>query len=374
MGDGVLLIPGFFGFGTFGAGGPAPIRYFDHVIAALEAERPDLRGRIHATEPPPTGSRVTRVEQLYRTVAAVFAHGIGPQHLPIERLHLIGHSTGGLCARLLTNRHRWTGDLRSGSYSDLMQYVGTVVTVAAPLHGTPLATRFAGEFELSLPGLSLLSIFAKAQESAPVPPRIVRNLLLAEVVRHRPTPTPTILELLLDFDPTTAGEIARFLDQIVQDHALINDLQPESMRALNTRIEGGDYAGLRHVVTVAPPPSPATIAGGIVGDIFRAIYATLYEATADPAFTPAAFPNGPWLHGSEAAPAGSESGANDGVVPSGSQTLAGTAHLIVEADHLDVIGHFQSRRFRGTTVFRSGAEFDDEDFQQLWSTIGGMLR
>jgi hypothetical protein len=365
MPDGVLLIPGFFGFGTFGAHRPTPIRYFDHVTAALEAERPDLRGYIHPTEPAPTGSLAARVEHLSDAVAGIFAHGIGPEHRPIARLHMIGHSAGGVCARLLTNRHHWTGNLHSD--------IGSVVTVAAPLHGTPLAAQLAGEFALSLPGLSLLSIVAKAREIMPLPRARARDLLVAEIVRRRTVPNDARLALLFDLDPVTAGEIARFLDHVVHDHALLHDLEPAPMRELNTRIAGGDHPGLRHVVTVAPPPPLLNTSGGIVGEVFRLIYAILYEATADRTFAPARFPTGPWLDGSSPALAATPA-ANDGVVPSSSQALTATAHAIVEADHLDVVGHFRSRRFRSTTVLRSGAEFDDVDFQQLWSTVGGMLR
>lgn len=373
MADGVLLVPGFFGFDTFGAHRQVPIRYFGRVVAALENERPDLQGRIHGADPPPMGPLAARVDALYATLMDALAQGIGPKRLPVDRLHLIGHSIGGVCARLLTNRHHWMGDVRSGSYRDLMRYIGTVVTVAAPLHGTPLATRLTSDFPLSIPGLSLLSIVAKASETMPPRP-ITGDLLLAEMLRRPDAPGQATLDLLLGLDPETAGEIARFLDRTVADHAVLRDLAPETMRRVNARLANGDHPDLRHVVTVAPPPPDLHATAGITDELFRLLYATLYQATADPAFEPAAFPLGAWMDGSDRTLAAAGPVVNDGVVPSCSQTLTGTAGAIVEADHLDVVGHYRSRRFRGTTVLRSGAAFDDVDFQQLWSTIGGMLR
>ncbi len=67
-GDQVLLVPGFFGFGSFGREGRPHIVYFDHVIKAMVAARPELNGRIHVHEPPPMGSLQARVRTLQDAV------------------------------------------------------------------------------------------------------------------------------------------------------------------------------------------------------------------------------------------------------------------------------------------------------------------
>ena len=41
-------------------------------------------------------------------------------------------------------------------------------------------------------------------------------------------------------------------------------------------------------------------------------------------------------------------------------TLDGTAAAILEGDHLDVVGHFDSEKPSGTMVFKAGANFDDD--------------
>lgn len=355
--DGVPLIPGFFGFGTFGAA--------DHVIDGLLAERPDLGGRIVATEPPPTGALATRVHHLEAAVRAALTHGIGAAHAPIDRLHLVGHSTGGVDARLLTNR-------RHGLDPSLLERIGAVVTVAAPLHGTPIATRLAGAFTLTLAGVSLLEIVAEANALVP-PVDLAARSLLVGLVDDRFL-NAALTRLLLELDPATAAEVARFLGAILRDHDLLHDLAPTTMRRRNADLAGGDHGGLRHVVTVAPPPPLVALEAHAADAAFRALYAIVYTATADATFTPPAFPRGPWLHGSDPTLSAGAPAANDGIVPATSQTVGGTAHAVVEADHLDVIGHFASRRFPGTTVLKSGAAFDDVDFQELWWTVGGMLR
>src|SRR5512133_265134 len=141
LADQVLLVPGFFGFGSFGREGKPHITYFDNVIRAMVAARPELSGRIHVHEPPPMGSLEARVQSLQDAVLQRLggallsgeARGRGP------RIHLVGHSTGGVDARLLANpRYRFRGEDRA-LRTRLLRHLGTVVTLSAPQHGTPIA-------------------------------------------------------------------------------------------------------------------------------------------------------------------------------------------------------------------------------------------
>ncbi len=86
----VLLIPGFFGFANFGS-----LDYFPHV-EDLVREQFDRRGgtaKMWRVPTPPTASLRRRAT----TVAETALTALAEQDAPI---HLVGHSTGGLDARL----------------------------------------------------------------------------------------------------------------------------------------------------------------------------------------------------------------------------------------------------------------------------------
>src|SRR5262245_15987895 len=85
----VYFIPGMFGFGEL-----AGYDYFHHLREGLEARyaRAGVTGRFADIPTPPTASIRERARILAKTVSA------GPSAGPI---HLVGHSTGGLDARLV---------------------------------------------------------------------------------------------------------------------------------------------------------------------------------------------------------------------------------------------------------------------------------
>ena len=141
----IYLIPGFFGFTNLGR-----FRYFTHVDRFLR-ERCAERGvdaRVHVVPTHPTASLPKRAAMVVETLARTLrARG--------EIAHLIGHSTGGVDARLVaapgvelpTNLdvERWAGRVRS------------VIGVSSPQHGTPLAaylTTRRGQRTLALLSLT----------------------------------------------------------------------------------------------------------------------------------------------------------------------------------------------------------------------------
>ena len=85
----IYLIPGFFGFINFGR-----LVYFGHVRDALERsfDGRGVRTEIHRVRVSPTASLRRRAAEILETIAETSPRG------PI---HLIGHSTGALDARLL---------------------------------------------------------------------------------------------------------------------------------------------------------------------------------------------------------------------------------------------------------------------------------
>src|SRR5690606_39101496 len=110
----VVLSPGMFGFGTL-----ASFRYFEHLEEAL-ARRFRALDRdvvVHVNAVHPTSSIRRRAAALATFVRDGAAAGGGP-------IHLVGHSTGGLDARLVASPRaalpgvaaedlRWLGRLAS---------------------------------------------------------------------------------------------------------------------------------------------------------------------------------------------------------------------------------------------------------------------
>jgi hypothetical protein len=180
-----------------------------------------------------------------------------------------------------------------------------------------------------------------------------------------------MLESVAAIAPATADQISHFLRDIVDDHALIHDLTPFAMARLNDSIAGQDWESIRYYVTAAPAPclrgSLAAQRG--VARLQWLIYTIAYWAAHPDAYEGAPFPHGPWIGAENHAKDLTTVWANDGVVPCAAQTMGGPAAGIIEGDHLDVVGHFESKQFRGVTAFKSGAKFDDARFDTLWKTI-----
>src|SRR5262245_51385438 len=103
--DAVVLVPGLFGFGSFGEG-ENQIRYFDQVVANIARFTGLDERRFVVHEPGPAEPLAWRVRSLHDHVTQVLAAGLPAG--PVERVHLIGHSTGGVDVRLLMNeRYAW---------------------------------------------------------------------------------------------------------------------------------------------------------------------------------------------------------------------------------------------------------------------------
>ena len=350
----VVFVPGFFGFGSFGHPDRPLIEYFAHVQdALLRAHLRPLRFVVH--QPPPSGSLAVRARSLHDKATEVLRSGA-------SRLHLVGHSTGGLDARLVA--HPGYTDLPERG--DLIARVASVITVSAPFHGTPLASRVARGARLAAPALWFGSILASRRRLRLAGQMAALFNLAKRATLQMPTPTDQVIAQLADVDEETADQIRRFLADVAHDHQLIEDLAPVALVDLNRRLAGGDRVPPLSFVSVAPPPrfSPTAFASAPVQ---RLLYDVTWRLAAAPPPESARAPQGPWI-GRRRIPLTPTS--NDGIVPGWSQTLDGHASGIVLGDHLDVIGHSEAA---GATFLRSGSNFDETRFRELWERIGRSL-
>jgi triacylglycerol lipase len=354
MSEVVLFIPGFFGFGSFGHPDRPLIEYFAHVEdAVLRALPRPMRFAVH--EPPPAGSLAERAKSLHLKAIEVLQAGA-------TKLHLVGHSTGGIDARLLANPK--CGALPERA--DLLQRIASVTTVSAPFHGTPLARRAGRGAWLAMPVLWFGSILASRGRL-----RLAGQLgnlvnIAKRLTLQQPTPTDALIAQLADVDAGTAHEIRRFLEDVARDHRLVDDLSPEAMGELNRTLQGGDLLRLRSFVSAAPPAGLSPLAFG-TAPIHRLLYDVAWSLTAAAPRNGECVPAGPWI-GNARISLGQTT--NDGIVPAWSQTLEGEAEGLVLGDHLDVIGHFESA---GATFLRSGSKFDEDRFRALWARVAAGL-
>jgi pimeloyl-ACP methyl ester carboxylesterase len=100
--DLVLLVPGFLGFSRFGG-----FYYFaERVVAALRGLLEEALGYPVPVVPCttlPTGRLVKRQVRLIETLKAF----CGERLSGVERIHVVGHSTGGVDAQLLACTRLW---------------------------------------------------------------------------------------------------------------------------------------------------------------------------------------------------------------------------------------------------------------------------
>ena len=362
----VFLVPGFFGFANLG-----DLKYFAHVREYLLSAfaRRGLGVHIDVVATRPTASLPNRAERVLATMAQTLQDDDGP-------VHLIGHSSGGLDVRLLLSP-----GVTLPTELDVERYarqVRTAVTVATPHHGTPLAAFFA-----SLLGQRLLQVLSLATISIlrfgrlPVSALIKLGAVIARMDGlfglNSALLDEIFAQLLSDFSPERRRAIAAFFGDVGGDQALLVQLTPEAMEVFNacTRLRPGVRAG--SVVTRAHPPGVAsTLAVGLdpAAQATLALYAALHRlARLPPDRVPpledaqadvlrAAFGTVP------------DAAANDGMVPTRSQAWGEVIHA-VQADHLDVVGHFGDPAHDPPHIdwITTGSGCNTARFEELWAAV-----
>ena len=110
----IVLVHGLCGFRELDVGRAVMAEYFRGIPGQLAA----AGNRVYAAEVSPTGGVADRAADLRKFLL---------RELPNERVHLVGHSLGGLDARYLASR------------MDMQSRVLSVTSVGTPHRGTPFA-------------------------------------------------------------------------------------------------------------------------------------------------------------------------------------------------------------------------------------------
>ena len=361
----IYLIPGFFGFANVGE-----LKYFSHVRTLLEerlAER-GIEAFVHYVPTLPTASIRRRTERLLEIVAGTAT----PNR---DTLHLIGHSTGGLDARLLTA----PGISLPGQHDPegFAEQIKTVVCVSTPHLGTPLAAFFNGLFgqrllrllsAITLHSIRLgstpITAFAALAEALPGSNLFIEGNILDQIYR----------DLLRDFDSERREDLVDFFGQISAEQSLVTQLTPDAMDLFNA--SAADRRGVRYgcVLTMAPPPrllSQLRLGLRPTDHAMYALYRTLHQLTArDDGFQLPELTRRQrmaLLRALGRLPARRD---NDAVVPTLSQIHGDIIHVAL-ADHHDSIGHFEGPGHDPPHIdwLRTLSRFDRSRFETLWDEV-----
>lgn len=373
----IYFSPGMFGFGKLG-----PYDYFAHVERAIvrHLAKEGKEARTFVLNVPPTASVRRRAARLAELVSRTCDDGgmSGP-------IHLVGHSTGGLDARLLASPSvhlpvdpsvlRW------------MPRLASVTTMNTPHFGTPLASFFATvSGQRMLYAISALTVIALTLGGPPLAAASALVLAIGRFDRALGVELGVVDRatdaLMRVLDDAARREVRLYLEAIRQDQGSVIQLTPEAMDLFQAGIE--NRAGVRYQSTasMAPPPSATRwlqTLGGPWSVVSAPLFAMLYGLTArsDERY-PCAAPNAgeaaevALVRAFERAPGVR---ANDGVVPVRSQ-LWGELVWCGYADHLDVLGHFRDGGADGALGplghvdwLSSGARFSRASFDTLMGAI-----
>jgi hypothetical protein len=348
--------------------------YFAHVAEYLPeaCSRLNLAVDVHAVDTYPTASVRRRTERLLERLSEVKGEG---------SIHLVGHSSGGLDARLLV-----TPGAALRSELDLERYtsrVRTVITVAAPNHGTPVASFFTRLFRQQLLRLlSLATIYVLRFGRLPTSVLLKMGAVLArmdDLVGLRNNVLDQLFnQLLADFSLDRRQAVERFLTQMGGDQDLLPQLTPEGIDGFNAAT--GDRPGVRYGSVISYARRPGLISAASVGldpygQATHALFTALYRLASQmpESRTPklkdhqmeVLFNLFNIVPGPE---------ASDGVVPTLSQIWGPIIHA-TRADHLDVLGHFGDRRHHPAHIdwLSSGSGFHRPEFEALWTDVARFI-
>ena len=366
----VYLSPGMFGFGKLGS-----YSYFAHVEHAL-AKRFAAAGHelvVHAIDDLPTASIRRRAVRLAELVTQTSAG---------EPVHLLGHSTGGVDARLVASPAAvglttpWIAQLRS------------VTTMNTPHYGTPLASFFAtANGQRALAALSLLTVAGLTVGAQPLAAASAVLGFVRGADKALPLKVAVVDRAIGNIaglvEDVRAPEIKGFLAAIHDDQGAMIQLSPESMDLVAAGF--ADRPGVRYqsTVSMAPPPKPRGFLQ-TVGHPWQAVSLSLFFAIHRiTAKTTERYPCAGVASAATEAMLARTFGAapgiadNDGIVPIRSQ-LWGEVVWAGHGDHLDVLGHHKDggldQLLKHRDWLTSGSNFGHREFAALMDAIArGML-
>lgn len=368
----------------FGFARLASYDYFAHVRNALTARFKDAGHPIstHAVDVLPTASVRLRAAKLGALIDRT-SNGKGP-------IHLLGHSSGGLDARIAASpAAHLSYPLKTMSWLPRLR---SVTTMNTPHYGTPLASFFVtSKGQLALSALSAFTLIGLSLGSRPLS---VAGSILGLLGRSNGATGPKlrILEKPLDallhlVNDARRPDVLTYVNAIKDDQGSMLQISPEAMDLTSAGFE--DRAGVVYQCTasMAPPPSSGNWARTL-GHPWRAaslaLFTALHVITSHPnhRYRCAAARTDKNIEAALAKAFGiaPDFESNDGIVPIRSQ-LWGDLVWAGLGDHLDVLGHYRDdrpekgARLRHHDWLTSGSAFNTRNFNDLMDAVAkGMLK
>lgn len=367
----MYLIPGMFGFGRL-----AGYAYFGHLDAAITGRyaAAGIPVIVEVVPTPPTASIRRRARVLSQAIARSAGEDDGP-------IHLIGHSTGGLDARLLVSPSAAMDLAGTRAWTSR---VASIVTLSTPHYGSPLAAFFATVSGTRL--LYAISLLTVTSLSVGSPPLAAFSSLVAAVgsmdeafgadIQLLDRTTDLILRFIGD---RGREDVYGYLEGIRHDQGGIIQIMPEAMDLFNAAVENATSVRYGCVVAAAPKPGPVRFVTSIrspYAAASAALYSTLYTIAARASERYPYATLDPSTQGllEAALDEPLDESVTDGIVPTQSM-LWGDVLWAGKADHLDVVGHFRDDEKPETHVdwLASGAGFNRQRFRAMCDAIVRMM-
>jgi len=366
----IVLVPGFFGFGRLG-----DISYFAGVGALLQQalSRAGFEARVTEVVTPPTASIRRRAGHVLEALVRV-AESPGA-------IHVVGHSTGGLDARLAIAE---TASLPTNAQlsEEARQRIRSLVSISCPHYGTNVSTFFTRPLGRAL-FRWVARYLAFMLERGRLPLKVLLRLGYLVVRfwdprrRRRGTFDQLYERLLNDLSEERRLELVQFLRQIAAEQALLFQLTPAGCDLLNACTLDPPIA-YASVVTCAAQPRFRTLLRSVTNlyaQLMFPVFWLLHRLSREKDAALRAQLSVAQLAVVDAG-LGHEAGRldSDGVVPVLSQVWGPVLH-VAHADHLDVVGQYGAlgEQAWGGDWLPSASGFDAAAFEALWSDVAGFI-
>jgi hypothetical protein len=375
--DIVFLLPGFLGFeraGNFG-------NFADRVCSAL---RTQLEARLDGPVPViPLGSLETTsfAARQRGLLESLNRHLLN--HPEVQRIHLVGHSVGGIDAFLLSCRDALAGGVWSKlDAQGVREKLRSVTSIATPHGGTCLAAaKGAGSFTLR----ALVEDPSGALEMV----RLVNKMFTSAL--HDVGPKRSATALVRE-----GRKFSHFMAELVRWQGFLHALTPEAMESLYATVVPLPAVQRKSFVVMAGrPKNGERPADGFFEELSRRSAGQGNGFTRHPthirdalsALRGALEDEARLIMSSETLPpAHLDAKTNDGVVNAVRQLIAPNDQselaALVIADHFDVLGYYDRRQsiadggeddVQVSGLLHSGSFFRDTEFFALYRKVADVI-